>query len=112
MEEPMEKQNVRSQREIDTLVANQVLDAEEQEIEDALVSGKINLPTPEQVKRRLQKLKSQIGKPVPKVPVTLRMEKLTLLVLKDQAQTQGLRYQSLIGSILHKYITGKLVERK
>jgi|GEM_PF-740048 len=108
----MEKQSRKSHRDIDTLLASQVLDAEEQEIEDALSSGKIKRSTPEQLKKRLQKMKSQKNKLVPKVPVTLRMDKLTLLVLKDQAHTQGLRYQSLIGSILHKFITGKLVERK
>jgi predicted DNA binding CopG/RHH family protein len=32
--------------------------------------------------------------------------------IRDIAREEGLPYQSLISSVLHKYATGRLVERK
>ncbi len=31
--------------------------------------------------------------------------------LKDKAEEEGIPYQTLITSVLHKYVTGKLVSR-
>lgn len=42
--------------------------------------------------------------------VTMRLEGNDLSNLKEEAKKQGLPYQSLIGSILHKYLNGTLVD--
>ncbi len=36
---------------------------------------------------------------------------MDLAALKAEALAQGVPYQTLIGSLLHKYVTGQLVER-
>ncbi|HLP58265.1 MAG TPA: hypothetical protein VK186_05515 [Candidatus Deferrimicrobium sp.] len=43
--------------------------------------------------------------------VTVKLTKKDLQDLKIKATIEGLTYNALIGSILHKYITGKLVEK-
>ncbi len=43
--------------------------------------------------------------------VNIRMSKRNLEALQKKALEEGIPYQTLISSILHKYITGRLVER-
>lgn len=43
--------------------------------------------------------------------VTMRMTEADLDAIKAEAAKQGMPYQTLIGSVLHKYITGQLVEK-
>jgi predicted DNA binding CopG/RHH family protein len=43
--------------------------------------------------------------------VTINLTKKDLTDLKIKASVEGLPYQTLIGSVLHKYVTGKLVEK-
>ena len=108
----MEKHNRKAKADYDPAFDDQNLDQEEREIELAISRGEFRPVSQATLKRRLKKLYSAKPKRSPKVPVTMRMEGITLAVLKDQARTQGLRYQTLISSVLHKYITGQLVERK
>lgn len=42
--------------------------------------------------------------------VTIKLSKKDLRDLKIKASLEGLPYQTLIGSVLHKYITGKFAE--
>ena len=49
------------------------------------------------------------GKEVKK-PVSLRLDSTDKDKLKTIAVEQGLNYQSLIGSVLHRYVTGTLVD--
>jgi predicted DNA binding CopG/RHH family protein len=43
--------------------------------------------------------------------MNIRIDAAELEKIKRQAEKEGLRYQTLIKSVLHKYITGQLVER-
>jgi predicted DNA binding CopG/RHH family protein len=43
--------------------------------------------------------------------MNIRIAKRDLLALKTRAMEQGLPYQSLVSSILHKYLTGQLAEK-
>lgn len=43
--------------------------------------------------------------------MNIRIDPFELTKIKTMAQKSGLKYQSFIKSILHKYITGQLVER-
>jgi len=43
--------------------------------------------------------------------VNIRITNRDLLALKELALEEGIPYQTLISSILHKYVTGRLVER-
>lgn len=42
--------------------------------------------------------------------MNIRISRTELARIKKQAAKEGLRYQSLVKSILHKYVTGQLVD--
>ena len=44
--------------------------------------------------------------------ISLRISNYTLEKLKEKANDEGIPYQTLINSILHKYITNQLFEKK
>jgi predicted DNA binding CopG/RHH family protein len=65
----------------------------------------------------LSKLKRRPGKvkTVPdatKVPISIRLDGGVLASLKTEAERLGIPYQTLIGSLLHRYSTGELVDKK
>jgi len=43
--------------------------------------------------------------------MNIRIDPFELGKLKAKAEMEGLKYQTLIKSVLHKYITGQLVEK-
>lgn len=43
--------------------------------------------------------------------LNVRLSSLTVEELKSRAHAEGLHYQSLIASVLHKFITGRLIEK-
>lgn len=43
--------------------------------------------------------------------VNIRIPNRDILALQEMAQEDGIPYQTLMSSILHKYVTGRLVER-
>lgn len=43
--------------------------------------------------------------------VNIRISNRDILALQEIAQEDGIPYQTLMSSILHKYVTGRLVER-
>ena len=44
--------------------------------------------------------------------VNIRMTEHELSLVKSTAEQEGIPYQTLMSSILHKYLTGQLVERR
>ncbi len=66
---------------------------------------------------QLNELKKRPGKTktdaaAAKVPVSVRIDAADLALLKDEAARLGLPYQTLLGSIVHQYVTGELIEQK
>ena len=47
----------------------------------------------------------------PKAQVTTHLAKNDLLRLKSQALELGMPYQTLLASIIHRYVEGELIER-
>jgi len=43
--------------------------------------------------------------------VNIRMTELDLELLQERALIEGLPYQTLMSSVLHKYVTGRLVDK-
>ncbi len=43
--------------------------------------------------------------------MNIRIDPFELEKIKEQAEKAGLKYQTFIKSVLHKYITGQLVEK-
>ena len=65
----------------------------------------------------LRKLKPRPGtvkvdKEAAKVPISLRVDGSDLSALKSEAERLGLPYQTYIGSLLHQYVSGELIEKK
>ena len=65
----------------------------------------------------LKKLKPRPGKPkvdkdAAKVPISLRLDGGVLAALKTEAERLGIPYQTHIGSVLHQYANGDLIEKK
>ena len=65
----------------------------------------------------LKKLKKRPGpvktdKDAVKLPVSLRLDGSVLAAIKTEADRLGIPYQTLIGSILHRYATNELLDRR
>ena len=65
----------------------------------------------------LSKLKKRAGKvkvdpDAAKTPISIRLDGAVLADLRSEAERLGIPYQTLIGSILHRYIKGELVDPK
>lgn len=58
----------------------------------------------------LKKLKPRPG--AAKVPISIRVDGSVLSSLKSEAERLGLPYQTHIGSLLHQYVHGELIEKK
>ena len=43
--------------------------------------------------------------------VNIRISEMDLELLQERAMIEGLPYQTLMSSVLHKYITGRLIEK-
>ena len=96
----------------DAVFDNLVLDEEEQWIEDHLEEFG---PAPEWVGKSLREAakkppKIHYSEKETKKPVSLRLDAADIDKLKTIAIDQGLNYQSLIGSVLHRYVAGTLID--
>lgn len=65
----------------------------------------------------LQKLKRRPGRvkvdpDAARTPISIRLDGRVLADLRSEADRLGVPYQTLIGSILHRYVTGELVDPK
>lgn len=64
-----------------------------------------------------KKLKKREGKikidpSAVKTLISIRIESEDLSLLKDEAERLGIPYQTLTCSILHRYVTGELLDKK
>lgn len=86
------------------------LDDEEREILDAYESGQlVPVPDREAVIARLQSYAQSAQRKDRRVNIRLAANDLT--ALQSIALEEGIPYQTLMSSILHKYVTGRLIER-
>lgn len=62
------------------------------------------------LKRRPGKLKVDVS--ASKIAISIRLDGSVLAALKTEADRLGLPYQTHIGSVLHRYVHGELVDEK
>ena len=62
------------------------------------------------LKKRPGKVK--IDKDAVKVPISVRLDGSVLAAIKTEAERLGIPYQTLIGSVLHRYASNELVDRR
>jgi predicted DNA binding CopG/RHH family protein len=71
--------------------------------------GKLKSPSAREKKELKRAARRYLEK---ETKMNIRIDPNELQRIKLQAQREGLKYQTLIKSVLHKYITGQLVEKK
>jgi predicted DNA binding CopG/RHH family protein len=87
------------------------LDAEEKEIEAAFERGEY-VPV-ENMEKEIQSLRQAAKAHGNKNKrVNLRMTSWDYRKAQEKALMEGLPYQTFLASILHKYLSGQLIERK
>jgi predicted DNA binding CopG/RHH family protein len=91
---------------------NKKLDNEEQDLVDALDSIDISkLPDPDlKAQKMFKNAANRFVKQEAKM--NIRINSLELEKIKERAALDGLKYQTFVKSILHKYLTGQLTEKK
>lgn len=86
------------------------LDPYELEVLQAYESGKLK---PGAGKAELQRLRAAArATAIKDKRVNIRLSSVDLLDIQAKALEEGMPYQTLIASVLHKYVTGKLSETK
>lgn len=86
------------------------LDPYEQEIEDALDFKK--LKRPKNAKAMIAKLQEAAVNFRRDKQINIRISSSDLIGLKQAAAHEGMPYQTLIASILHKYVAGHIIRRE
>lgn len=86
------------------------LDAEERAIEESFEKGEWNSVTDidTEIKRHQEYARATLRK---NKRVNIRISSRDLAAIQVRAIEEGLPYQTLMSSVLHKYVTGRLVEK-
>jgi predicted DNA binding CopG/RHH family protein len=82
------------------------LDEEEQQIED---SAEDFVPVSDDERRRVERIVERSRK---NRNINIRLSESDLSRIKARAMREGLPYQTLISSVLHKYVTDRLVDEE
>ena len=82
------------------------LDEYEQSIEDEIDSY---VPIDDKTRERIEAIAEQAKK---RKNVNIRISERDLRRVKQRAAAEGIPYQTLISSVLHKYVTEQLVEER
>lgn len=82
------------------------LDEYEQQIEDEIENY---VPVDEETRREFIEIAEQAKK---RKNVNIRISERDLRRVKERAASEGIPYQTLITSVLHKYVTDQLVEER
>ena len=88
------------------------LDIEEKELMESLNkmdTKKIKDPSKKEQKQFKEAASNFIKK---ETKMNIRIDPFELNQIKERAKKEGLKYSALVKSVLHKYITGQLVEKK
>ena len=83
---------------------------EEMELMASVEAGQwTSVPNLSALKERLQKAATETA--LKDHRINVRISKRDVEALKTRALEEGIPYQTLVTSILHKYVTGKMVEK-
>ena len=62
--------------------------------------------------KKKEKIEKILGQAKKNRSISLRISNYTLEKIKEKASNEGVPYQTLVNSILHKYITNQLFDKK
>ena len=80
------------------------LDDEEQQIED---SADEFVPVSQEERARVERILARSRKTK---NINIRLSEGDLAMIRSRAQREGVPYQTLVSSVLHKFVTGQLVD--
>ena len=89
-------------------MSNLKLDKEEQEILEAYESGKFRSVLSPERKQAIEASAAQMSKKDKRI--NIRLSGRDLSAIQRRALEEGLPYQTLVSSILHKYVSGSLYD--
>jgi predicted DNA binding CopG/RHH family protein len=92
--------------------STQYIDSEEKELMESIKGidiSKYKRPTKKELNKMSRAAKAYIKK---EYKMNIRISKNELSQIKARAEIEGLKYQTLVKSVLHKYVTGQLFEKK
>ena len=86
------------------------LDAEEKEVLEAFEAGKLKKSknSKQQIKQHMEVAEATFKKDA---RINIRLSSRDLRSLQAKALMEGMPYQTLVSSILHKFIDGQLVDK-
>ncbi len=85
------------------------LSKEEKEILESFENGEwVSVSTPASLAKYKSAAKNTFKKDK---RVNIRISEMDLELLQERALIEGLPYQTLMSSVLHKYVTGRLTEK-
>jgi predicted DNA binding CopG/RHH family protein len=89
------------------------MDEEERELIESIEETPVDQlrNTRPEVKKEIEKAAKEVRR-ARETKMNIRIDREELQRIKQQASREGLKYQSFVKSIIHKYITGQLVEDK
>ncbi len=85
---------------------NEPIDDEERALMDAIENGETH-PIP---RDELAKIRREIAASSAK-NITIRVQNSDIAGFKEKSRLAGIPYQTLMNSVLHRYLTGELVPR-
>ncbi|MFQ6115000.1 MAG: CopG family antitoxin [bacterium] len=87
------------------------LDKNEKEILESVDRGEwTSIPRTKSERRRFQRYAEATFKKDKRI--NIRISSKDLHAIQKRALEEGIPYQTLISSLLHKYVTGRLIEKK
>ncbi len=89
-----------------------VLTDDERELENSIAAGEWSSASYENAELYRGAAKTTIAEKKKEARVNIRMTAQELTFVKIEAERQGIPYQTLMSSVLHRYLTGQLVDRK
>ena len=88
---------------------NSNLNQEEKELLESYENDEwVSISTPSDIARYKAAAKNTFKKDK---RVNIRMSEMDLELLQERALIEGLPYQTLMSSVLHKYVTGRLTDK-
>ena len=89
-----------------------LIDEEEYDLQESLVDLDVKVfskPTMQQQKKFLDAAKNYVKK---ESKMNIRIDPFELEAIKKCGEAEGLKYQTFIKSVMHKYISGELVDSR
>ena len=88
------------------------IDNEEKELMDSLNGINLSQIKHDKVNSKLLKKSAKAFVKKEETKMNIRISSSELDKIKETALQEGLKYQTFVKSVLHKYITGQLIEEK